>query len=67
VPFAARAYVEKMACRGTDEELVRILVNDRVIPLQNCDADDRGRCTLSKFVDSLSFAREGGRWDECFV
>ncbi|KAK9778507.1 putative 3-phytase [Seiridium cardinale] len=66
VPFAARMYVEKMSCGGVDEELVRILVNDRVIPLQNCDADGLGRCTLSKFVDSLSFARAGGHWDQCF-
>ena len=56
-----------MACRGTDEELVRVLVNDRVIPLQNCDADELERCRLSKFIDSLSFAREDGRWDKCFA
>ena len=67
VPFAARAYFEKMACRGTDEELVRVLVNDRVVPLQNCDADELERCRLSKFIDSLSFAREGGHWDKCFA
>lgn len=66
VPFASRMYVEKMTCGGVDEELVRILVNDRVIPLQNCDADDLGRCKLSKFVDSLGFARAGGHWDQCF-
>ncbi|KAF3022055.1 hypothetical protein E8E14_013169 [Neopestalotiopsis sp. 37M] len=66
VPFASRMYVEKMTCGGEDEELVRILVNDRVIPLQNCDADELGRCRLGKFVDSLSFARAGGFWDQCF-
>ncbi|KAI8629510.1 histidine phosphatase superfamily [Xylariaceae sp. FL1651] len=66
VPFAARMYVEKMLCKGSEEELVRVLVNDRVIPLQNCDADGLGRCTLSKYVDSLSFAREGGHWDMCY-
>ncbi|KAI1083483.1 phosphoglycerate mutase-like protein [Whalleya microplaca] len=66
VPFAARLYVEKMACAGVEEELVRILVNDRVIPLQNCSADELGRCTLSRFVDSQSFARQGGHWDLCF-
>ncbi|KAI1776878.1 phosphoglycerate mutase-like protein [Hypoxylon cercidicola] len=67
VPFAARLYVEKMSCGGSDEEFVRILVNDRVIPLQNCGVDDFGRCALSKFVKSQSFARNGGRWNECFV
>ncbi|KAI6363096.1 hypothetical protein MCOR25_006038 [Pyricularia grisea] len=67
VPFAARMFVEKMTCAGQNEELVRILVNDRVMRLQNCGADKMGRCTLSKFVKSLSFARSGGRWDQCFV
>ncbi|KAI0912519.1 histidine phosphatase superfamily [Ustulina deusta] len=65
VPFAARMYVEKMQCSGIEEEFVRVLVNDRVIPLQNCDVDALGRCTLSKYVDSLSFARQGGHWDLC--
>jgi hypothetical protein len=67
VPFAARAYFEKMTCVGQKEELVRVIVNDRVIPLENCGADGLGRCGLSAFVDSLSFAREGGDWDQCFV
>ncbi|KAI1123754.1 histidine phosphatase superfamily [Nemania abortiva] len=66
VPFAARMYVEKMQCKGTEEEFVRVLINDRVIPLQNCDVDELGRCTLSKYVDSLSFARQGGHWDLCY-
>ncbi|KAH8884759.1 acid phosphatase [Thozetella sp. PMI_491] len=67
VPFAARIYVEKMSCPGAEEELVRILVNDRVVPPQGCSADALGRCTLSKFVASQSFARSGGLWDLCFV
>ncbi|KAI0899722.1 phosphoglycerate mutase-like protein [Annulohypoxylon nitens] len=67
VPFAARLYVEKMTCASKDEELVRILVNDRVIPLQNCGADAFGRCTVSRFVESQSFARNGGHWDQCFL
>lgn len=66
VPFAARAYFEKMKCRGEQEELVRVIVNGRVIPLETCGGDALGRCTLSKFVRSLSFAVEGGRWDLCF-
>jgi hypothetical protein len=56
-----------MACSGIEEELVRVIVNDRVIPLQNCGADKLGRCTLSRFVDSLTFAVNGGKWDQCFV
>lgn len=67
VPFAARMYVEKMVCSGSDEELVRVLVNDRVVPLGRCGADQLGRCTLSRFIDSLAFARSGGRWDDCFA
>lgn len=67
VPFGARAYFEKMKCYGQEEEYVRVLVNDRVIPLETCGGDNLGRCTLSKFVESLSFARSGGDWDKCFV
>jgi hypothetical protein len=67
VPFAARAYFEKMTCVGAKEELVRVIVNDRVVPLESCGADKLGRCSASTFVDSLSFARRGGDWDQCFV
>jgi hypothetical protein len=66
VPFGARAYFEKMVCVGEVEELVRAVINDRVVPLQGCDADDLGRCTLSKFVESQSFVTEGGLWGQCF-
>ncbi|KAI3399659.1 hypothetical protein diail_6007 [Diaporthe ilicicola] len=67
VPFSARMYVEKMTCQDAGaEEMVRVLVNDRVTPLQSCGADELGRCTLGKFVDSLSFARGGGDWASCF-
>jgi Histidine phosphatase superfamily (branch 2) len=79
VPFAGRLYVEKMRCRAQShdvptveegpedgDELVRVLVNDRVVPLQRCDADALGRCRLEAFVESLGFAKKGGRWEECF-
>lgn len=67
VPFAGRMYVEKMRCSSSDdEELVRVLVNDRVVPLHYCGSDKLGRCKLDAFVDSLSFSRSGGRWDACF-
>ncbi|RMX72559.1 hypothetical protein D0869_14495 [Hortaea werneckii] len=65
--FAARAYFEKMACHGHDEELVRILVNDRVQPLTQCGGDHLGRCTLSAFIDSLDFVKMDGHWDQCFI
>ena len=75
VPFAGRMFVEKMRCGDGDgdghekesEELVRVLINDRVVPLHSCEADELGRCRLSSFVHSLSFARDGGRWHQCFT
>jgi hypothetical protein len=71
VPFAARAYFEKMVC-GEDgseagEEMVRVIVNDRVLPLTNLGADARGLVPLSQFVSALSFARSGGDWEKCFI
>ncbi|KAL8764287.1 MAG: hypothetical protein Q9194_007111 [Teloschistes cf. exilis] len=70
VPFAARAYFEKMGCAVAGatkkEEFVRILVNGRVMPLKTCGGDALGRCPLDSFVQSLSFARAGGKWDLCF-
>jgi hypothetical protein len=65
VPFSARAYVEKMICNGTQEEMVRILVNDAVQPLEFCGGDEYGRCTLSNFVESQEYAKSGGEWTEC--
>ncbi|KZT57063.1 phytase [Calocera cornea HHB12733] len=68
VPFASRAYFEKMQCAGESEELVRILINERVIPLDTvCGGDRLGRCPLSKFVGAMTFAKEGGHWDQCFA
>jgi hypothetical protein len=65
VPFASRLYIEKLQCRHEKEEFVRVVVNDRVMPLEVCDADKHGRCKLSKFVESQSFARGDGLWDQC--
>lgn len=66
-PFASRAYFEKLRCDGHGEEFVRIIVNDRVQPLEQCGGDKLGRCGLGAFVESLGFAREGGLWDRCYV
>lgn len=66
VPFAARMYVEKMRCSTSTTELVRIVINDRVVPLRNCNADEMGRCEIGKFLGTLGFARHGGRWNMCF-
>ncbi|OJD30830.1 phytase [Diplodia corticola] len=64
VPFAARLYIEKLACSGETDEYVRLLVNDRVIPLSCADSD--GKCKLDAFIDTLDFARSGGNWSACF-
>ncbi|KIW00411.1 hypothetical protein, variant 1 [Verruconis gallopava] len=71
VPFASRVYIEKLHCEAgsptsDDHERVRILVNDRVVPLPLCGSDTNGMCGLGAFVNSLSFARAGGKWEECF-
>jgi Histidine phosphatase superfamily (branch 2) len=78
VPFAGRLHVEKMVCdcertglrqsnqKAHARELVRVIVNDRVIRLPHCGADELGRCEVGPYVESLSFARSGGRWTDCF-
>ncbi|KAJ6260078.1 hypothetical protein Dda_5724 [Drechslerella dactyloides] len=66
VPFASRMYVEKLACGGSkDEELVRVLINDKVMKLTGCQEQRDGACKLSDFIRSLDFARRGGNWAEC--
>lgn len=59
--------MEKMKCDGDAEEKVRIIVNGRVVPLVGCPIDGKGRCGLEAFVKGLAFARQGGKWDQCFV
>lgn len=66
VPFAARLYVEKLQCKHEKEEFVRVIVNDRVQPLEFCGGDKHGRCSLGMFVESQSFARSGGLWNQCY-
>ena len=70
VPFGGRLAVEGLRCGdGGGEEgemLVRVLVNGRVLPLEWCGGDEMGRCGVGRFVGGLGFAREGGRWGECF-
>ncbi|KAL4899749.1 3-phytase B [Aspergillus multicolor] len=67
VPFGARAYFEVMECKKEQEPLVRVLVNDRVVPLHGCEVDKLGRCTLDDWVQGLSFARSGGNWKTCYA
>ncbi|KAE8348702.1 histidine phosphatase superfamily [Aspergillus coremiiformis] len=65
VPFGARAYVEMMQCKGEEEPLVRVLVNDRVIPLLGCDIDQHGGCKRDDFIQGLNFVTSGGNWAQC--
>ncbi|KAL3466000.1 3-phytase B [Aspergillus heterothallicus] len=67
VPFGARAYFEMMQCKNESKPLVRVLINDRVVPLHGCDTDQLGRCKLDDWVSGLSFARSGGNWKSCFA
>ena len=67
VPFAARVFLERMKCHGVKEELVRIIVNGRVVPLVGCGADRLGRCGVTEFVDGLKFARAGGKFADCYI
>lgn len=71
VPFGARAYIEMMQCssqgKGAQEPLVRVLVNDRVVPLHGCDVDELGRCRRDDFIKGLSFAKDGGNWGSCYA
>ncbi|GAM88194.1 hypothetical protein ANO11243_062250 [Dothideomycetidae sp. 11243] len=69
-PFASRMYVERMQCgakgRRKTQELVRVLINDRVVPLRGCGADAYGRCPLDRFITGLRYIRHGGDWNKCF-
>ncbi|KAJ5473256.1 Histidine phosphatase superfamilyclade-2 [Penicillium sp. IBT 31633x] len=68
VPFGARTYIEMMQCRSDPnlEPLVRVLVNDRVVPLHGCKVDSLGRCRRRDFINGLSFSRSGGNWADCY-
>jgi hypothetical protein len=81
VPFAGRMVVERLTCaRSTTERaddagatdntevMVRILVQDKVQPLEFCKPDHHGMCTLDSFVQSQAFARHNGDgdWEKCF-
>lgn len=57
--------VERIACNGTKEVLVRILVNDTPVPI-NCAEKTRqdGMCDLHTWV---GLRKEGMKdWSECY-
>lgn len=66
IPFAARMYVEKLECGSEKEEYVRVLINDRVMPVEGCAADQLGRCKLSDFVNGMTYASSGDAWKLCY-
>jgi hypothetical protein len=80
VPFSGRMVVEKMSCSKSsthsshttaesEKEYVRILVNDKTMPLQFCRGVKKdGLCALDEFVESQRYARSGGGgdWEKCF-
>ena len=51
----------------TRKDYVRIVVNDRVMPMPFCRSDSHGLCLVDDFVSAQGFARSGGRWEKCFV
>jgi hypothetical protein len=66
-PFAGRLAFERIQC--TDGvRYVRILANDAVQRLEECNPDENGLCRLDDFVKSQEFARVEGqkKWAECF-
>ena len=76
VPFSGRMVVERLECSHALEDgesknhaAVRILVNDRVQPLEFCGADNSGICSLSSFVESQAYSSHDGAgdWEKCFL
>ncbi|KAK7453498.1 hypothetical protein VKT23_011775 [Stygiomarasmius scandens] len=70
VPFSARMVVERLNCSASylGTKSVRILVNDKVMPLVFCDGSEDGLCNLKNFVASQGYARNDGQGDfeKCF-
>ena len=65
VPFAARAYIERMEC--CEDTYIRLIVNERVVPLKGCQTDDLGRCSEEDFLENtLKWARSNGNWKDCY-
>ncbi|KAJ5184015.1 phytase [Penicillium capsulatum] len=63
VPFAARAYIEKLDCE--DGDFIRVIVNERVIQPTGCGPDELKRCKLDDFLQILSSAKDKWDWQKC--
>lgn len=59
VPFAARAYFEKLSCYGHKEEFVRVIVNDRVQPLEQCGGRQVWSLQAQCFCEQLGLRKVG--------
>lgn len=78
VPFASRLIFEKIRCQengatasGSERELVRLLLNDAIVPLKQlkpCDAENRpdGMCSLEGFLRSQEDRMQRAHWERCF-
>lgn len=74
VPFSARLAVEKYVCIddgeiGSKQEWVRVVNNDKVIPIPECDEtrSEGELCELGAFLETLDYARSGAEenWERC--
>lgn len=51
----------------SDLSYIRLIVNERVVPLPNCNSDELGRCRQKDFIEkTLALARSNGNWQDCF-
>lgn len=53
-PMGANVIFEKIKCNDIDTSYIRIVVNDAVIPFQDCTYGPGKSCPLEEFVNSLS-------------
>ncbi|KAK9452061.1 histidine phosphatase superfamily [Limtongia smithiae] len=69
-PFGARLYVELIDCPEFSETMIRLKLNNRVLPLTGvgaCPADEEGFCSITTFIDALKIATERVDYDNaCF-
>ncbi|PWN34218.1 phosphoglycerate mutase-like protein [Meira miltonrushii] len=52
-PFAARLVFEIASCKGSDEKIIRTILNDALVPMdegQGCAGHANGTCNLNDFI-----------------
>ncbi|SPO30929.1 related to 3-phytase A precursor [Ustilago trichophora] len=69
VPFAARLVVEVWKCSQEEEDVVRLKLNDAVLPLgqfKECsDGRKDGMCKMGDFLKALKNRNSHGWWQKC--